>query len=106
MVDADMANGTPDLRWSSKAEVATYVGDGFWNVEARIPMEWDAANKAADPLSGVVGNKPIAPCAFSFNLCRQRVRDRGTERSAFSPTGKPGFYEPAKFGTLTATQQN
>ena len=106
MVDADMANGTPDLRWSSKAEVATYVGDGFWNVEARIPMEWDAANKAADPLSGVVGNKPIAPCAFSFNLCRQRVRDRGTERSAFSPTGKPGFYEPAKFGTLTVTQQN
>lgn len=62
-------------------------------------MDWDVAN-AVDPLNGVVGYKPTPLCPLSFNLCRQRVRARGTERSAFSPTGQPGFYEALKFGEL------
>jgi len=98
LVDTDMKLGGPEPRWSSKAEVATQVGDGFWTVELRIPMTGDLG----DPLNGVVGFKPGLP--FYFNLCRQRVRDRGIERSAFSPTGKPDFYDPVKFGTLSTNR--
>ena len=101
MVDSDMVAGNPVLRWSSRAEVSTYVGDGYWNVELRIPMDYDVA-MAVDPLNGVSGYKPNSLLyPFAFNLCRQRVRANGTERSAFSPTGKPAFYEPAKFGAMT-----
>ncbi len=99
IVDADMRTGAPETRWSSQAEVATHVGDGFWSAEVRIPMDWDVA-KAVDPLNGVVGYKPTPLYPLSFNLCRQRVRARGTERSAFSPTGQPSFCEPRKFGEL------
>ncbi len=98
MADADMnAAGVPDPRWSSKAEVAAQVGDGFWTVEARIPMTGDLG----DPLNGVVGSSPSQLLPLLINLCRQRVRERGIERSAFSPTGKPDFYDPMKFGPLT-----
>ncbi len=96
LVDTDMKlGGRPEPSWSSNAKVATQVGAGFWTVDVRIPVGKDVG----DPLHGVVGSKPGLP--FYFNLCRQRVRERGIERSAFSPTGKPVFYDPVKFGTLT-----
>ena len=99
MLDADMKTGAPETVWSSKVEASTYIGDGFWSVEMRIPMDYDVA-KAVDPLNGVVGYKPTDLYPFSVNLCRQRVRKGGIERSAFSPTGKPGFYELEKFGKM------
>ena len=103
MLDADVNAGVPETRWSSKAEVATQVGDGFWSVEARIPMDWDPA-KAVDPLNGVAGYKPTALYPLSFNLCRQRVRPNETQRSAFSPTGTDHFDDVTKFGELIVRQ--
>ena len=82
--------------WDSQAEVATHVGEKEWTVEVRIPVVDDAT----DPLHQVVGRRPTDGLLWYFNVCRQRVRDNGTELSAFSPTGKEGFHDAMKFAKL------
>lgn len=79
--------------WSSKAEVATSIGDDHWIVEMRIPITQDAN----DPLHLVRGRKPTQSLPWHINVCRQRIRDNGSEHSAFSPTGSTGFHKPMKF---------
>jgi tetratricopeptide (TPR) repeat protein len=91
--------GAPRASWSnwdSQAEVATRVTNGYWTVEMRIPVTRDEN----DPLHKVIGRKPTSSLPWHFNLCRQRVRDHGTEASAFSPTGKESFHVPMKFAQL------
>jgi hypothetical protein len=79
--------------WDSQAEVATHTGDGFWTVEIRIPVTQDEN----DPLHQVIGSKPTESLPWHVNLCRQRIREDGTEHSAYSPTGVANFHAPMKF---------
>ncbi|MEQ8785846.1 MAG: DUF4838 domain-containing protein [Pirellulaceae bacterium] len=79
--------------WSSQAEVATHVADDHWIVEIRIPVTDDQN----DPLNQVIGRKPSASLPWHINLCRQRIRQHGTELSGFSPTGAPAFHKVMKF---------
>jgi tetratricopeptide (TPR) repeat protein len=81
------------FNWSSQAEVATHVADDHWTVEIRIPITQDEN----DPLHQVVGRKPTRSLPWHINICRQRIRENGSEYSAFSPTGTPGFHEQMKF---------
>jgi tetratricopeptide (TPR) repeat protein len=84
------------LSWNSQAEVATQVGDGYWNVEIRLPITADEN----DPLHQVVGRKPTRSLPWHINVCRQRVREESAEYSAVSPTGVDHFHRPMKFATL------
>lgn len=90
---ADRSNWT---RWESQAQVATQIADDHWTVEIRIPVTEDEN----DPLHLVVGRKPTVSLPWHINVCRQRIRENGSEFSAFSPTGTKGFHEPMKFAHL------
>ena len=98
LVDLDRKKGIDNL-WSSQAEVAAHVGERYWNVEARIPVA-GPLQEELDVLNGVAGRTPIKARPWFFNVCRQRVRDDGTELSAFSPTKKKHFHDTMKFGKL------
>ncbi|MCB1064351.1 MAG: DUF4838 domain-containing protein [Verrucomicrobiae bacterium] len=86
------------FNWSSKAEVATAIADDHWIAEVKLPITSDEN----DPLHQVVGRKPTQSLPWHVNVCRQRVRENGTELSAFSPTGIGGFHAPMKFAYLHA----
>ena len=98
LIDADRKKGIKML-WSSCAEVATHVGDGYWSMELRLPVAGDN-QEALNPNSGVSGRRPSKIYPWYINVCRQRMRDSGRYLSAFSPTGKGGFHVPLKFGRL------
>jgi hypothetical protein len=92
----DLDRGAPKgqwFGWDSKAEVAAHVADDHWTVEIRIPVTQDEN----DPLHQVIGRKPIQSLPWHINIGRQRIRENGSEVSAFSPTGTAGFHEPMKF---------
>ncbi len=93
IVDLDRQGKKRDLQWDSQAEVATQIADDHWTIEIRIPVTQDAN----DPLHQVIGRKPTQSLPWHINVCRQRIRDNGSEYSAFSPTGTPGFHETLKF---------
>jgi hypothetical protein len=95
MVDIDRVTGL-NYDWSSQAQVAAQVEDGFWTLELRIPV-MDLQAGQLDPLNYIVGDKPTTWQPWYFNVCRQRVRAAGNELSAFSPTGKKSFGEVLKF---------
>lgn len=82
--------------WNSQAEVATHVADDHWTVEMRIPVTQDEN----DPLHSVIGRKPTKSLPWHINLCRQRIREDGSECSAFSPTGEEHFHNAMKFATF------
>ncbi len=97
----DLDRGAPKsgwFGWSSQAEVATQIADDHWTVEIRIPVVQDEN----DPLHQVIGRKPTASLPWHVNVCRQRIRENGSEYSAFSPTGKSAFHEPMKFAHFYA----
>lgn len=95
IIDMDRsADKAGRLRWSSQAEVATHVADDHWIVEIGIPVTTDEN----DPYHQVIGTKPSVDLPWHINLCRQRVRNGGTELSAFAPTGTKSFHVPMKFG--------
>jgi len=98
LVDLDRKDGI-NMLWSSGAEVASHVGDGYWSLEVRIPVAAENQEEI-DPQNGVAGRRPSETYPWYFNVCRQRVRDNGTELSAFSPTGKEQFHDSMKFGKL------
>ncbi len=95
----DLDRGAPRSQWFSwdaKAEVATQIGEDHWTVEIRIPVTQDEN----DPLHQVIGRKPTQSLPWHINLCRQRIREDGTELSALSPTGTAAFHETMKFAHL------
>jgi hypothetical protein len=95
----DLDRGTsPDkwFSWDSEAEVATHVEDDHWIIEMRIPITQDEN----DPLHQVIGRKPDKSLPWHINICRQRVREDGSEYSAFSPTGSDNFHEVMKLATF------
>ena len=80
----DLDRGAPKsgwFGWDSQAEVATQIADDHWTVEIRIPVVQDEN----DPLHQVIGRKPTASLPWHVNVCRQRIREHGSEYSAFSP---------------------
>lgn len=79
--------------WDSQAELKTHVADDHWTVEIRIPVTSDEN----DPLNQLIGKKPTQSLPWHINICRQRIRENGSEHSAFSPTAVFGFHEPMKF---------
>ena len=94
LVDLDRgASKNGWFRWESQAEVATHVADDHWNIEIRIPVTEDEN----DPLNFVIGRKPSQSLPWHFNICRQRLRENGTELSAVAPTGTKAFHVPLKF---------
>ncbi|MFT5093272.1 MAG: hypothetical protein ACI93T_002098, partial [Porticoccaceae bacterium] len=97
LVDLDRgADKSARFRWESQAEVATHIAEDHWTVEIRIPVTDDEN----DPLNQVIGRKPSQSLPWHFNICRQRIRENGSEHSAFSPTGTAGFHVPIKFAYL------
>ena len=65
----------------------------------RLPLAKDGS-----PV-GIAGRKPSDTYPWFLNVCRQRARANGSELSAFSPTGQPGFHVPAKFARLVSPPQ-
>ena len=93
---ADLDRAAPAsarFNWDAQAEVATHIADGYWTAEVRIPVIEDEN----DPLHQVIGHKPTSSLPWHFNVCRQRIRENGTEFSAFSPTGTNQFHVVTKF---------
>jgi len=103
LIDLDRGAGRRDwFRWSSQAEVATQIADDHWTIEARIPVKQDEN----DPLHQVVGRRPTQSLPWHINVCRQRIRENGSEYSAFSPTGTAGFHVKMKFAHFYAGQSH
>ena len=100
MIDIDRENGGTNIAWSSKAEVATSVGDGFWIAEIRVPVLDETAVDVDPDHTGLAGGKPNPTYPWFFNYGRQRIRPNETETSARYPTGAPGFYSTYYFGKL------
>ena len=98
IIDLDRRGGL-DTLWSSGAEVATHVGDGYWSAEVRIPVV-GAEESQLNPRFAVAGRLPTRNYPWYFNVCRQRFRPTGKEYSAFSPTGETTFHVVKKFGKL------
>jgi hypothetical protein len=96
--------------WSSQAEVAAHVGDGFWSVEIRLPIT--ASDE--DPLHQIVGSRPFDSGAkepgsakgsslpWYFNLFRKRSGTEEVETSSFSPLSEEAksFHEPRQFARI------
>jgi hypothetical protein len=98
VVDADRKERI-DTLWNSHADVAVHVGEGFWSLELRLPAAGELAQEV-DPRNGLAGRRPSETYPWHFNLCRQRVRGKDAQRSAFSPTGTPSFHDLMKFAEL------
>ena len=98
LIDLDRDRGRP--QWASEAVSAVYRGADFWSLEIRIPTTCETPGGGLDRRKRVEGKKPDAAAPWYFNVCRQRVRGKMMEHSAFSPTVTGGFAVPSKFGKL------
>ena len=98
LIELDRDRGCP--QWASEAESAVCRGADFWSLEIRIPTMCETSEGGLDRRKRVEGKKPDAAAPWYFNVCRQRVRGKEMEHSAFSPTGTPCFAVPLKFGKL------
>lgn len=98
LVDADRRERI-DTRWASGVQVAAHIGDDAWCLEVRVPAAGDNA-RDVDPLHGIAGRRPSTTYPWHFNVCRQRMRDKDRQLSAFSPTGKDHFHDLMKFAEL------
>ena len=98
LIELDRDRGRP--QWASEAESAVCRGADFWSLEIRIPTMCETSEGGLDRRKRVEGKKPDAAAPWYFNVCRQRVRGKEMEHSAFSPTGTPCFAVPLKFGKL------
>ncbi|MHC4871779.1 MAG: DUF4838 domain-containing protein [Planctomycetota bacterium] len=96
VVDLDRAVTKNNLSWDSMATAAASIGKDAWYVEVKIPI----LQFSDDPLHNLVGKKPTKDMPWHFNFCRQRIRGKETEFSAYSPTGTKGFAALMKFGKL------
>jgi len=90
-----------DARWDSGADVAIHRGPDEWTIEVRLPAAGENA-KEIDALHGIAGRRPSETYPWFVNVCRQRVRGRDIELSAWSPTGTDRFNVPRKFGKVYA----
>jgi hypothetical protein len=96
LVDLERKGKVQGYKWGSKAELAVVKGDGFFDIEIRIP--YVAGND--DPLHMLTGSKPTKTKPWHFNVCRQRIEGKDMELTTFSKTGKRGFHKVLKFAKL------
>lgn len=96
--------------WSSQAEVAAHVGDGYWSLEMRLPI----TSSDEDPLHQVVGSRPFKAktddldtgkgtgLPWYFNLFHKRAGTEDGETTAFSALGPNAkdFHDRMKFAEL------
>ncbi len=103
LADADrkVDDNNINMLWNSGAKAATYVGDGYWSMELRVPVAGDEA-ATTTPWIGIAGHKPTAESPWYFNLGRQRVRGTVREFSASAPPKtNRGFLDLWNFGQLS-----
>lgn len=82
--------------WSAQAEVATHIGEDYWTVEVKLPVD----QNSDDPNHLIAGRKPTEKLPWYINVCRQRMRNNDAHRSCWSPTGTDTFHDVMKFGKL------
>jgi len=58
VIDLEWSAGRND-DWTADAQVATHIGEGFWTMEIRIPVD-PVEEFDPDPLRGVIGARPTA----------------------------------------------
>ena len=80
--------GSRDLKWSSGAKAAAYVGDGFWNVEIAIPF-------------ASLGGTPAENA--EWEIMAGRLEQSRNEKSAWQVC-EQGFHN-APLGTLVFREQ-
>lgn len=81
--------------WSSQAEVAAHVGDGYWSAEVRLPI----SPQGDDPLHTIVGRPPSRSMPWYFNIGRKRGGTEDEEASIYSPGGD-SFHDLMMFGEI------
>jgi hypothetical protein len=86
-------------RWNSNAEVAVHRGEDYWTAEVRLPNAGPMAEEV-DPEMGIAGRLPTGANPWFINVCRQRIRGKHVELSAWSPTGTDRFNVPERFGEI------
>jgi hypothetical protein len=101
LVDLDRSRGL-HYDWSSGAQVATRVGDGFWSAEIRLPID-STEEFDPDPDLGVIGSPPSKESPWHFNVARTRKRDGKSVTSVFSSPGSNQIHAPETFGRLILT---
>lgn len=100
VADLDRSRGR-FLNWDAQAQIATSVGKGYWTVEMFLPV----FESAIDPNHQVVAKEPPSTeNPWFFNVCRQRIRDRKSELSAYSPTMDRGFHVLTKFARMVSAE--
>ena len=103
VTDLDRKEEEKNFSWNSGVQAATYVGDGYWSLELRVPAAGDQA-ETINPLNGISGRKPTAESPWYFNLCRQRMNGQEREWSASAPPKKDGtgggFHDLWNYGQL------
>jgi hypothetical protein len=73
--------------------------EGLRTVVRRDPRGWSA--ELSIPFRAIVSEPPRGNARWRANFCRiDRPRDREWELSAWSPTGRPRFHTPERFGVL------
>ena len=100
VTDLDPSKGL-NTKWDSGIEVATHHGADSWTVEVRLPAAGENA-KDIDALNGIAGKQPSETYPWFVNVCRQRIRGKETELTAWSPTRTSRFNVPRKFGKVYA----
>jgi len=99
-IDADHQGGNRDPGWSSQAEVATHIGDGYWTAEIRIPIAGE--DVPADPLHGIAGRRPTPELPWHMNVIRNKPSPDPAQKTtwAWSPTESSNTHEVSKFGRV------
>ncbi|MDF1810783.1 MAG: DUF4838 domain-containing protein [Verrucomicrobiales bacterium] len=98
----DLSRGpgkTKNHQWNSNAEMVVHRGEDHWTAEIRLPNGGPMAAEV-DPDVGIAGRLPSGANPWYINVCRQRIRGKEVELSAWSPTGTEKFSVPEKFGEI------
>ena len=102
--DADrVGGGKVTSRWESMTTAVSERGEGYWRIEARIPIAIAGKDGAEmDPFNYVVGPQPGPGSVWYFNIGRRRPRGgkRVASEYVFSQTRKYSFHAPEKFAKL------
>ncbi|MEM7599850.1 MAG: DUF4838 domain-containing protein [Verrucomicrobiota bacterium] len=102
-------NEENQAQWSSQAQAATHLGDGYWSAELKLPV----TSSDEDPLHQIIGSRPFesrqrdldsgkgTTLPWYFNLVRQRGGSEG-DVSSFTllGDGETDFSNPIWFAKL------
>lgn len=98
LASLDRKDGRINSTWDSRVQVAATRTPTSWTLEIRIPAVAEPEHMLDPKGDGLSGSMPTKTQPWFINLCRQRVRDDGSQYSAWSPTGAATFHNLEKFG--------